>query len=85
VAHARGDRTLAVSELGQALARFEASGMALHAAVANRRLGELLGGDEGPARTARADLWMATAGVADPAALVRMLAPGFTEPRALRS
>ena len=78
VACARGQRADAVTELGQALARFEASGMALHAAVAHRRLGQLLGGDEGKGLIARADAWMAGAGVVDADALVRMLAPGFT-------
>jgi tetratricopeptide (TPR) repeat protein len=78
VAAARGDDATAVAELREAIGRFEASGMALHAAVARRRLGALLGGDDGRALLAAADAWFAAAGVVDVDAMVRMLAPGFS-------
>jgi hypothetical protein len=75
-----GDDAAAIADLKEALARFEASGMALHAATTRRRLGELLGGDEGRALVARAAEWMAAAGVANADGIARMLAPGFGAP-----
>jgi serine/threonine protein kinase len=77
VARVAGDDAAAIADLKEALARFEATGMALHAAAARRRLGELVGGDEGRALVARAAEWMRGAGVANPDGLARMLAPGF--------
>jgi eukaryotic-like serine/threonine-protein kinase len=77
IARARGDDAAAVADLKDALAKFEATGMALHAATTRRRLGEVLGGDEGRALVARAAEWMVAAGVENPDGLVRMLAPGF--------
>ncbi len=77
VAHARGQRERAAADLAVAVERFETTGMALHAAVARRRRGELLGGDDGRALIATADAWMKAAGVVDLDAIVRMLAPGF--------
>jgi tetratricopeptide (TPR) repeat protein len=78
VQHQRGDAEAAVRSLRQAAAGFEASSLALHAAVARRRLGELLGGDEGAALVAAADAWMRTEAIADPARLTAMMAPGFS-------
>jgi len=51
--------------------------MALMAAAAARRLGVLLGGDEGAAEVARSDGWMVAQGVRDPERLTRVLAPGW--------
>jgi len=78
VAYAAGDHDAAVSELRAAIGRFESTGMALHAAAARRRLGAVVGGDEGRALEATAETWMARAGVENVDGLVRMLAPGFT-------
>ncbi|HVV88114.1 MAG TPA: hypothetical protein VHE35_33970, partial [Kofleriaceae bacterium] len=78
VAHARGRDDEAAAALGQAIERLESTGMELHAAVARRRLADLTGGDEGRRLAARAAAWFTAAGVGDPDAFVRMLAPGFT-------
>ena len=63
--------------LRQALGAFDASGMALHAAVTRRRLGELLGGEEGRGLLAESDAYMAAHGVVRPQRLAAVLAPGF--------
>ena len=49
--------------------------MWLHAAVARRRRGQLLGGDEGRALIADADAWMAGEGVKNPERMCAALAP----------
>jgi hypothetical protein len=54
---------------------FEANGMAMHAAAARRRLGSLLGGDEGAALIAAADAKMEAEGIAKPERFTAMLAP----------
>ena len=64
-------RSAAAAEKG-----FDAADMALHAAVARRRRGELVGGDEGRALVAEADAWMAGQGIKNPARFAAMLAPG---------
>jgi eukaryotic-like serine/threonine-protein kinase len=78
VAFAAGDHDRAAAELRGAIERFESAGMALHTAIARRRLGAMLGGDEGQRLVAGADAWMTGAGVANIDGLARMLAPGFT-------
>ncbi len=50
--------------------------MALYAAVAQRRRGELLGGDQGKALAAAADAWMAAQDIKNPERMADMLAPG---------
>jgi hypothetical protein len=49
--------------------------MALHATVARRRLGELLGGNEGAGLVVAADAWMREHGVRDPDRMAALLAP----------
>jgi hypothetical protein len=54
----RGRVDDAVRGVESAEAGFRAAAMVLHAAVAQRRRGELVGGDEGAALTHAADSWM---------------------------
>ena len=49
--------------------------MALHAAVASRRRGEIAGGSEGRALVEAADAWMQGQGVRNPGRMAGMLAP----------
>jgi serine/threonine protein kinase len=72
-----GDRPRAASLLACAASGFEAADMALYLAAARRRLGELLGGDEGLAQAEEAKAWMAERGVVNPDRMTEMLAPGF--------
>ena len=78
VANAARNTSDAIADLRQAIACFEATGMALHGAVARYRLGELLGGDDGAHLVADASVWMTTAGVTNLDGIVRMFAPGFS-------
>jgi len=74
----RGDGATTRRLLEEAIDRFDAQEMALHAAAARWRLGELLGDDEGAALRTQAEVWMQAEGVAVPARMVAVLAPGFT-------
>lgn len=72
----RGRVEDAVRLLASAEAGFVAADMALHAAVARRRRGELVGGDEGRALADAADAWMGGQSIRNPARITAMLAPG---------
>lgn len=63
--------------LADATAQFEAAEMKLYAAVARRRLGEIMGEAAGRAHRQQADDWMASQGIRNPSRLTLMLAPGF--------
>jgi len=78
VAGVRGEGPRAAARLAEAAAAFDAVNMPLYAASARRRLGEILGGDEGAAMVADADSLMTGRGVRKPARLAAMYAPGFT-------
>jgi hypothetical protein len=71
----RGDTTSAARLLEEAVLASDRADMQLHRETARRRLGEMLGGDEGRALVRRADEWMASETVAAPAALTRVFAP----------
>ena len=71
-----GDAARAGAELQRAETEFRQIDMALHAAVAHRRRGELVGGADGARLTEAADAWMSAQGIARPVAIVEMLAPG---------
>jgi eukaryotic-like serine/threonine-protein kinase len=66
----------AIELLRSAEDALRSSDMALHATVARRRRGELVGGEEGRTLVAEADDWMKGAGIRDPGGMARMLAPG---------
>jgi serine/threonine protein kinase len=73
----RTDRALLA--LGEAIEGFDRLEMALHAAVARWRRGQLLGGDEGRALKQSADEYMRAETIKRPDRVVAMLAPGFTD------
>ena len=72
-----GDDARAVSVLREAIDACERGQVFAYAAAARRRLGELLGGDEGSDLLAGADAWMSKAGVRNPERFTRLLSPGF--------
>jgi hypothetical protein len=73
----RGDQPGAVRQLNAAEGALRAADMGLHAAVARRRRGELLGGEQGRALVAEADAWMTGEGVKNPTRMCAALAPGL--------
>lgn len=77
LAKQRGDISNSVALIEKALTGLEAAGMALYAAAARRRLGELLGGDRGHELITQADEWMSRQQIKNPPAITRLLAPGF--------
>ena len=79
VAGARGNSEGAAKLLAEAAARFEAVDMPLYAAAARRRLGQLLGGDEGGSLVAKADSWMRGQNIKNPARMGAIFAPGFPD------
>jgi len=72
----------AIQGLRAAEQGFRAVDMALYAAAARRRCGQLLGGDAGAELVAAADMAMAEQGVRRPDRMTRALTPGFPEPPA---
>jgi hypothetical protein len=77
VAHGRGKASEAIAGLADAATKFDAQGMALFAAVARRRRGELVGGDEGRALVDAANAWMTEKSIKNPTRMTEMFAPGF--------
>ncbi len=73
--HERRD-ALAVQRLRFAMSRFDQSEMRMYAAAARRRLGQLIGGDEGRSLIAAGDTAMASESVIDLEATTEMLVPG---------
>jgi hypothetical protein len=76
VAATRGETSRAVPVLESAEAGLVAADMALHAAAARRRRGELIGGEMGHGLVAAADAWMTGQGIKNPERMTAMLAPG---------
>ncbi len=77
VANMRGDLKGAMDLLATGDRHATAMDMKLHAAVARRRQGELLGGDEGARLKQDADAFMTSQGIKNPIRMTAMLAPGF--------
>ena len=77
IARRRDDDQRAISLLEKAAIDFDAVHMGLYAAIARRRLGELVGGDRGSQLTARSDEWMTKQEIKNPARMMNLLAPGF--------
>ena len=72
-----GDLDESRALLTAALRNFEKAEMLLYAAAARRRLGTLVGGDEGAALVAQADAWMRGQLVKTPERMTDILVPGF--------
>ena len=77
VAVGRGRRAAAIEHLKAAAIGYEAVRMDLNAAVARRRLGQVVGGAEGRDLIAAADAWMTGQGIRFPARFATMIAPGY--------
>jgi hypothetical protein len=75
-AAADGQRDAALHRLRSAEEAFRVLDMPLHAAVARRQQGALIGGDDGRALVQQADAWMGAQTVRHPAKFAAMLAPG---------
>jgi hypothetical protein len=73
----RGDRDGAIAALRREI---EKPLLPLYAHTTRRRLGELLGGDEGKALIDEADAFLRAGGVVDPARLVATFMPGVELP-----
>jgi serine/threonine protein kinase/tetratricopeptide (TPR) repeat protein len=80
IAHLEGRTAVAVHNLDDAIERFHRADMKLYAAVAKRRIGALLDDARGRELTRQGDEWMAAQNIKNPAAMTRMLAPGFADP-----
>lgn len=78
VASVRGDAEQALARMTRANAAFEARGMKVHSAIAARKRGELLGGDEGSSLIALADRALVEEGVREPGRWAAVVAPGIT-------
>jgi hypothetical protein len=73
-----GDQPRTIALFSQAEDRLMQCGMTLHAAVARRRLGRLVGGMAGARMIGDSDAWMVSNGVREPDRLSEILAPGGT-------
>ncbi len=81
VAAARGERSRAATLFALAVKQLEAVDMNLYAAASRRRLGEILGGDEGRAQLEQADSWMSQQGIRNPARMADVFAPSSEPPK----
>ncbi len=79
MAAVRGDEPAAAALLRRAIDGFDQGGLALYAAATRRRLGQLVGGDEGQSLIARCDEWMAGQGIRAPEKMTRACVSGFRE------
>jgi eukaryotic-like serine/threonine-protein kinase len=77
--HIEGRPEESVLLLDEAATGFDSADMALMAAMARRRKGQILGGDEGRALVAAADALMTAQRIARPERMTAMLMPGFPD------
>jgi hypothetical protein len=76
IANARGDEPAAVASLRASIETAKRSHMTMHGAAAMRRLGALIGGEQGAVLSAEADAAMAAEEIVAPARWTMMLLPG---------
>ena len=79
IAACRGDRSVALGFLEDAVHGYEGADMALHATIARRRLGQLLGGAAGQVLVADANSWMATQNIENAVRCAATMSPGFAD------
>jgi len=79
IAYLEGATSLAIAHLHDAARGFERADMNLYLAITRRRIGALQ--DDEPGRELRrvSDEWMTAQNVKNPAAMTRMLSPGFPD------
>jgi tetratricopeptide (TPR) repeat protein len=79
IARLEGLTRLAVEYLDEAVDRFDSADMKLYAAVARLRRGAVQDDARGRELKRQADEWMVVQNIRNPAAMARMLAPGFPD------
>lgn len=77
LAKQNGEDSRAIELTELAINGLEAADMALYAAAARRRFGELLGGDRGRELIAQSEAWMTRQQIKNPAAVTNLMVPGF--------
>ncbi len=75
----RGNQEATGEHLRAAIDISKEYSMAFHLAAAQRRLGQLVGGDGGASLVAESDAWMTDEGIVDPEKLCEIVAPGFRD------
>jgi hypothetical protein len=79
VAGVRGEGAKAIGLLREAIDRLHAVDMEIFAQAARRRLGQLLGGEEGRLLIEESEAWMDAEGIRKPARMAAVFAPGFPD------
>lgn len=79
IANHLGDKAQAINLLSSAASGFADADMSLCAAVARRRLGQLMTGEQGGQLIAEADAWMREQKIKRPELMTRTLAPGLAD------
>jgi eukaryotic-like serine/threonine-protein kinase len=79
IADRRGRADEAEDRLRKSIALFESIDMGLNAAATRRRLGQLVGGEEGRKLVAESETWMTGQGIRNPARMAAAYAPGFAD------
>ncbi|MBA2527601.1 MAG: protein kinase [Pyrinomonadaceae bacterium] len=77
IAHQEGESSKVINLLSEAVENFDLADIDLYAAATRRRLGEIIGNERGRQLVAEANTWMSKQEIKNPAAMTRMLAPGF--------